>query len=136
MKTEEIWKDIKGYEGLYQVSNMGRVRSSSPQNKNPDKIKSQGFNKSSGYKFVLLSKGGKITSHLTHKLVMTAFCPPPDTSLVIDHINNIRIDNRLTNLRWVTRKENNSKPHARLMRSKNWRQERHPNEMIRAEKDG
>lgn len=114
---DEIWVDIKGYEGLYQVSNQGRIRSVEREVKtirngveDTSKLKSKILKPSYtyGYLKVSLSKEGKQRYLKVHRLVAEAFIPNPDNKPDIDHINTIRDDNRVENLRWVTKKENNN----------------------------
>lgn len=109
---EEIWKDIEGYEGLYQVSNLGRVKSLDRKIDFKDgryatykgrvlspKIKN-------GYKYVVVTQNSKYRTFLVHRLVAKAFLPNPENKPCIDHINTDRTDNRVENLRWCTHKEN------------------------------
>jgi len=111
---EEEWRDIKGYEGLYQVSNLGRVRSldkaivDSKGRKRISKgrIRRVGV-KSGGYLNVALCKNGKAVNKSVHRLVAEAFMPDADFSLDVHHINGVRHDNRIENLRFVTERENN-----------------------------
>ncbi|WP_293666520.1 NUMOD4 domain-containing protein [uncultured Parabacteroides sp.] len=104
---EEIWRDIKGYEGRYQVSNKGNVRSMHYFGKSIT-TKDNGvkllklITNSSGYHVVSLK--GK--QYFVHRLVAEAFIPNGDNKPCIDHINTITTDNRVENLRWVTHKEN------------------------------
>lgn len=105
----EEWRDIVGYEGLYQVSNQGRVRSLDREVIYPDghiqKYKGKviyGYKNDNGYIMVTLK--GK--SYRVHRLVAEAFIPNPENKPDIDHINTIRTDNRVENLRWATRSEN------------------------------
>lgn len=103
----EIWQDIKGYEALYQVSDMGRIR----QFKNGKEIIREGYlNKHTGYKRVSLSKNGNSKHFYIHRLVAQTFIPNPDAKPEIDHIDGCRINNTLQNLRWVTRLENLNNP--------------------------
>lgn len=103
----EIWKDITGYEGLYQISNMGRVKSLNYRHtKTPCIMKQNIYN--NGYLSILLSKDGIKTKFLVHRLVGLAFIPNLECKPEINHINEIKTDNRVNNLEWVTRKENNS----------------------------
>lgn len=111
----EIWKDIEGYEGLYQVSNMGRVKSLNYNHGFKEKVMKPTIN-GSGYPIVSLCKDGKKKSYCVHKLVATSFICNPENKPCIDHINTIRTDNRVENLRWTTPKENNNNVLTRLKR--------------------
>lgn len=118
----EIWKDIEGWEGIYQVSNFGRVRSL-------DRIVSRSRNGDKFIKGRLLvlrhDKDGYETVHFrdastgrnrllkVHRLVANAFIPGVECKDQIDHINGIRNDNRAENLRWCTCKENLNYPLAK-----------------------
>lgn len=110
----EAWRDIEGYEGLYQVSNIGRVRSLDREvwNGNGWYTKKGQImtpcKDRNGYLMVLLSKNGKTKRCLVHRLVAKAFIPNPENKPQIDHINTIRTKNEVWNLRWVTPKENNN----------------------------
>lgn len=111
----EIWKDIKGYEGHYQVSNLGNVRCMhyGRKRQNPNRGTIQNLvqlENNHGYLFVRLFKDGIKASVLIHRLVAMAFIPNPDNKPQIDHINTNPKDNRVSNLRWVTRKENINNP--------------------------
>ena len=113
----EIWKDIQGYEGLYQVSNLGRVKSlgrfidrlvtgnywQEERILKPNKTKH-------GYLMVALRKNNKPNYFKVHRLVAITFIPNPENKPQIDHINAIKTDNTVNNLRWVTAKENVNNP--------------------------
>ena len=96
----EEWKDIKGYEGLYEVSNTGKVR-----NKNNGKERK--FNEHHGYKRVTLSKNNKLKSRFVHDLVAETFIPNQDPKKIqVNHIDEDKTNNNISNLEWVTPKEN------------------------------
>lgn len=111
---EEIWKDIEGYENLYQISNMGRVRS---LRYGKSKILKNNVNKG-GYCTVRLIKNQTYKTFYVHRLVATHFIPNPDNKPHIDHINTIRIDCAVSNLRWVTNKENHNNSLSKYNHSK------------------
>lgn len=95
----EKWKPVNGYEGLYEVSNFGRVRNSA------HKIRKTQIN-NRGYYNVRLCKNGKYKTCLVHRLVAIAFIPNDDTSLEVNHKDENKQNNMIDNLEWVTRKEN------------------------------
>lgn len=101
----EIWKDIKGYEGLYQVSNLGRIRSL-PRIIEGKILKACTEHKRGGYQSIRLSKNSEMKCFKIHRLVAEAFIENPENKLEVDHINTIKTDNRVENLRWTTHKEN------------------------------
>jgi len=111
--NEELWKDIKGYEGRYQVSNQGRVRSLNRIITNcrgrkqvvKEKILKP-ENVFDGYERVSLSRNGKRTHYRVATLVFEAFNGSIPKGLEIDHINGIRTDNHLDNLRAVSHRDN------------------------------
>lgn len=104
---QEIWKDIKGYEGLYQVSNLGRVKSL-PHGRTKGCILRPWNNK--GYQVVGLWEGtpSKMRKLSVHRLVAEAFISNPENKPCINHIDGIRNNNNITNLEWVTYSENNN----------------------------
>lgn len=106
----EEWKAIEGYEGMYEVSSLGRVKALEDPNRashRSEHILSQTTNHS-GYKLVSLCKNGIMKSYQVHRLVAFAFIPNKQNKEYVDHVNTIRDDNRVENLRWATLKENNN----------------------------
>ena len=98
----EVFKDIKGFEGKYQVSNMGNVKSLNFNNTKKERLLStRGL--SSGYPKVSLGRKGN--NHV-HRLVAETFLNKPIGKDQVNHINGIKTDNRLSNLEWVTGSEN------------------------------
>lgn len=114
---EEIWKDVVGYEGLYQVSNMGRVKAIKTIINPRDLRYGESKNRmckptlqKTGYYSTLFYRNGKSTRLSIHRIVAEAFIPKEEGKKFIDHINGIKTDNRVENLRWVTPKENTNNP--------------------------
>ena len=101
----EIWKDIVGYENLYQISNFGNVLSLNYANKHFPKILKTNRHKD-GYQLVGLSKNGSKKFFTVHKLVAQAFIPNPQNKEQINHIDGNKANNHVDNLEWVTPKEN------------------------------
>ena len=95
----EKWKDIKGYEGLYQISNIGRV-------KRNEKIIHQSHN-NYGYLHISLCKEGKVKTVVVHKLVAEAFIDNPNNYRQINHIDGNKQNNSVENLEWCNQKYNN-----------------------------
>lgn len=100
----EIWKDIKGFEGHYMVSNLGRIKTLNYKRKKTEKILTTTIN--NGYPFIVLWNKDKGYGKKVHRLVAEAFIPNPENKPCVDHINTIRDDNRVENLRWCNHSEN------------------------------
>lgn len=107
----EIWRDISGYEGLYQISNLGRVKSFNRyivKNNGVKELRKGRILKSvllsTGYFCVTLCKDNYHKIYSIHRLIAETFIPNPDNLPQVDHINTIRNDNRIENLRWVDSK--------------------------------
>lgn len=108
-QRQEIWKDIKGYDGLYQISNLGRVKSLLRKDIYgriiPEKILKQSENKC-GYLRVHLYKDGISKFIFVHKLVALSFLPNPKKLDETNHKDEIKTNNNDCNLEWCTRKYN------------------------------
>lgn len=94
---DSYWKDIQGYEGLYQVSRNGEIRRA--------KILQEADN-GKGYKFVFLCKNGKYKRFYIHRIVAETFIKNPMQKNFVNHKNGVRSDNRVENLEWITQSEN------------------------------
>ena len=106
-----MWKDVVGFEGCYQVSSAGDVRSL-------ERLNSRGYFQrgriltprieGGGYKFVTLHNGEKITKFKVHRLVALHFIPNPEKKPCVNHKNGVKTDNSVDNLEWCTYGENKS----------------------------
>ena len=103
-KKQEIWKDIAGFEGLYQISSWGRVKS---LKNGKEKILRSGVD-GGGYLYVVLYKDRKYKNYKVHRLVANAFIPNPDNLPVINHIDECKTNNFVGNLEWCSYSYNNS----------------------------
>lgn len=131
---EEIWKDIVGYEGWYQVSNLGRVkRIKSGYGARVGRILKSG--NGDNYPVAWLHKGGKPKGAYVHTLVLEAFVSSRPPGCECNHKNGIKSDNRSENLEWVTRSENRKHAHRTLRRKFGFgRGENHCNAKLTEEK--
>lgn len=116
---EEHWKTIGGYEGLYEVSDQGRIRSVDRYVINPKTGKRDFYRKGTirrlekahdGYRRIALNKDGKVKRYFVHRLVLDAFHPNPNPEKYtqVNHKNEVTDDNRLSNLEWCTQVYNNN----------------------------
>lgn len=106
---KEVWKNIENYEGLYQVSNMGRVRSLTRIDARKHMrvgIILKGQVRNGGYTFVHLSKNGKCKWYSVHRLVATAFIDKEDGKDIVNHLDNNPNNNNAENLEWTDFKGN------------------------------
>ena len=101
---EEIWKDIKGFENKYQISNLGNLRNSNTNN-------TLKFRKSSrGYLTITIRKKSKVYCYLVHRLVAETFLPNPNNYPQVNHIDGNKSNNIVDNLEWCT--ASNNQKHA------------------------
>jgi hypothetical protein len=114
----EIWKDIEGYEGYYQVSNLGNIRTLDrvvKKSKYGTKLLKGKIIKllyCKGYMNFKICKNGVCKTAITSRMVASAFIPNPENKKEVNHINGDKTDNRMSNLEWCTGKENLT--HARM----------------------
>lgn len=112
MKSE-TWKDVAGYEGIYQCSDLGRVRTvartivckNGMPKPLPQRTLKPHFN-SNGYLWVYLWKDGLKRFRFVHRLIAEVFVPNPEAKLFVNHIVGVKTRNEAVNLEWSTRKEN------------------------------
>lgn len=109
----EIWKDVPGYEGYYQISNMGNVKSLDRVVEKSGRlhhIKGHILRQSKtrcGYYIIGFSKEDKRTYHLVHRLVADVFIPNPDNLPCVNHKDEVKVNNHADNLEWCTHLYNN-----------------------------
>lgn len=109
---KEIWKDVEGYEGLYQASNLGRIKALRKERPfahtirvYPEVIMKPSTTKR-GYYLVQFMKNGKARHYTLHRIIAKTFIPNPDNKLTVNHINANKLDNSVSNLEWCTYSEN------------------------------
>jgi len=117
--NEEIWKDVVGYEGYYEVSDMGNVRYLKRYNKKcePQLMKKWTRNKYPAVTFNIKKNGDK---RAVHRLVAESFLPNPENKKCVNHKNGIKSDNRVENLEWCTHSENNLHAFQTGLRINSW----------------
>lgn len=109
----EIWKDIKGYEGRYKISNQGAVK-----NKHDHILKPEYSNK--GYACVHLRKENKTKKYRVHRLVAETFIDNPDNLPEVNHIDENKVNNCVDNLEWCNRIQNMEAYNKNHPDSQNW----------------
>lgn len=125
---EEVWKDIKGYEGLYKISNTGKVKRLAGMIERgangflpvKEKIIKQNIG-TTGYYQVMLWKNNKGHPKKVHRLVAETFLQNPQNKRIVDHIDTNPLNNNINNLRWATDKENCNN-HITLLKQRKIRQ--------------
>lgn len=122
-QDQEIWKDVLGYEGIYQISSLGRVRSLSRQMFN-----GKGYFNSKekfliprittkGYYSFSLTKKNKTTDFLTHRLIAVAFIENPFNKRTVNHKDSVRTNNSISNLEWASYRENHCHRVSKIAKS-------------------
>ena len=114
---EEIWKDIEGYEDLYQVSNLGRVKSLNYRQTKREKILIPIKNNYYGYLYVMLYKNNNRKFLKIHRLVANTFIDNPNNYTQINHIDECKENNNVNNLEWCDNKYNTNYGTANKRRS-------------------
>lgn len=117
----EEWRPVKGYEGYYEVSSLGRVANLNYKKRGNRRLKvPRQFR--NGYYYVDLYKDGKAQRFTVHRLVAMTFIPNPNNLPEVDHIDTDRTNNMVDNLRWVTNRDNHLNIITRMRCSAAWSQ--------------
>lgn len=110
LTDKEIWKDIKGYEGLYKISNNGRIRRYNNSSKKYKRIPPFHYIKNhidkNGYYRVILSKNNEVKNYLLHRLIAETFISNPKNLPEVNHKDEIKTNNNIDNLEWCTKSYN------------------------------
>lgn len=122
---QEVWKPIKGFEGLYEVSNLGNVRNANGKLRKPFLIHQ-------GYLIIDLFRNYKRTHARVNRLVAEAFIPNPENKTEVNHKNGNKTDNRVENLEWTSKSENMIHAYKNRLQAKG----RYPIRKVRCLEDG
>lgn len=130
---QEMWKQVKGWEDKYEVSNQGNVK-----RVKDGKMLTRHINPRTGYEQVSLYDQSTKTTVVkyVHRLVAEAFIPNPKNLEQVDHKDGNKSNNRLSNIRWCSRKFNNSRKRSKMLKSANHNSTSHIHQFVKAEKDG
>lgn len=113
---KEIWKPIKEWEGIYEVSNLGRIKTLKRKGQR-EQINKHAVN-NSGYYIVVLSEKSRGKKYASlHRIVAETFIPNPENKPCVNHINRNKLDNRVVNLEWTTFKENTNWSYENIARA-------------------
>ena len=111
-KTTEEWRPVPGWESVYRISSLGRLKNCTRDVRAPWGVRQvkgrimSTLQNGNGYLFIYLKRGNTRTKAYLHRLVALAFLPNPDQKPYVNHRNRDRADNRLENLEWATESEN------------------------------
>jgi hypothetical protein len=123
---KEKWKPVIGYEGLYEVSNKGRIKTLDKSRGHKEKIKYILINNQTGYRQVLLCKENKKKTYKVARLVAQAFIPNKYNRKTVNHKDYNRINDNVENLEWMSSKENSIHSYLRPRKFNNRKGENHP----------
>ena len=123
---KEVWKSISGYEQLYEISNLGRVKSLPRLIKARNPFISKEYIRkpvlyNNGYLCIRLSKDGFVKNHSLHRLIATEFLNKLDESYEVNHIDGNKLNNSLDNLEWVTKADNQKHAHKLGLNKSNFK---------------